>query len=108
MVASLTTIRVGLIRERVQTLADGLGLNVSAGRTEFDNWAVRVWADDCQLAFQLGEKGGVKTILMKTPLSPMRTYKTTKADICRVYDFFFNVIRDRRLLGNKEKSQCVI
>ena len=104
MVASLTTIRVGLIRERVQALADSLGLNVSAGRTEFDNWAVRVWADDCQLTFQIGEKGGVKFASVQTPLSPVRIYKTTKADMCRVYDFFYNVERDRKLLGQKEES----
>lgn len=104
MVSSLTTIRVGLVRDRVQTLADRLGLSFSVGRTEFDNWVVRVWADDCQLAFQIGEKGGVKFASVQTPLSPVRIYKTTKADMCRVYDFFYNVERDRRLLGQKEKS----
>jgi hypothetical protein len=104
MVSSLTTIRVGLVRDRVQTLADRLGLSFSVGRTEFDNWVVRAWADDCQLAFQIGEKGGVKFASVQTPLSSVRIYKTTKADMCRVYDFFYNVERDRRLLGQKEKS----
>ena len=104
MVLSLTTIRVGLVRDRVQALADRLGLSFSVGRTEFDNWVVRAWAADCQLAFQIGEKGGVKFASVQTPLSPVRIYKTTKADMCRVYDFFYNVERDRRILGHKEKS----